>query len=241
MTTAEASITEAQWMAASAKAKSLSGQDRAPRPATRARILTACRRLFNERGPVAVTTAEIAADVHINEGNLYYHYQRKEQILEALFGAFEQQLLAVATSHAPGDDENHADSAGQRYRDYLDRWFALMWEWRFIYRDGAAIFRIAPALRERVAAATGRGQGHIRDALSGMRALGLLQASAVEIESLMVNAWIVSTYWIDYLRTSRGIDELRREHLAWGASQVASLFRPFLTTKGLALVEPRSQ
>ena len=114
-----------------------------------------------------------------------------------------------------------------------------MWEWRFIYRDGAAIFRLAPALRERVVAVTEEGQDHIRAALLGMRASGLLRASAGEIESLMVNAWIVSTYWIDHLRLRRGIAELRREHLAWGAAQVASLFRPFLTRKGLALVEER--
>lgn len=202
------------------------------RPNTRTRILAACRRLFNERGATAVTTAEIAAAVHINEGNLYYHFQRKEQILQALFGAFEQRLMTVATSHGSGRDGE------ERYRDYLDGWFALMWEWRFFYRDGSAIVRLAPALRGRVAMVTDHGQGHIRHALIGMKAAGLLRATAKEIEGLMVNAWIVSTYWIDYLRSSRGIEDLRREHLAWGAAQVAGLFRPFLTKKGLTLLEP---
>src|SRR5471032_3464824 len=71
-----------------------------PRPKTRTRILEACKSLFNERGPVAVTTAEIAAAVGIQEGNLHYHFNRKEQILEALFSDFEQALRSVAVADA---------------------------------------------------------------------------------------------------------------------------------------------
>ena len=89
-----------------ARAKAPAGEaaEGAPkRTGTRARVLTTCRDLFNERGPAAVTTAEIAAAVGINEGNLYYHFQRKEQILEALFSDFEHRLEAVATARATAD------------------------------------------------------------------------------------------------------------------------------------------
>ncbi|GJE62450.1 TetR/AcrR family transcriptional regulator [Methylobacterium trifolii] len=198
------------------------------RPATRARILQACRLLFNERGPASVTTAEIAAHVGINEGNLYYHFQRKEQILEALFAEFEARLERVATAHAA------PDTAGRRYGPYLAGWFTLMWEWRFFYRDGGTIFRLAPALRARLKTVSDAGQDHVRQALAGMQEAGLLRASPDEAESLIVNAWIVSAYWIDYLRSRRGITEVRRDHLDWGAAQVASLFRPYLTETGLA-------
>ena len=193
-------------------------------------MLSACRDLFNERGPAAVTTAEIAAAVGINEGNLYYHFQRKEQILEALFSAFEARLEAVATAYvAPG--------GATRYAPYLAGWFTLMWEWRFFYRDGATIFRLAPSLRARLKTLSDAGQDHVRQALAGMQAAGLLAAGPAETEHLIVNAWIVSTYWIDYLRSRRGLGEVRREHLDWGAAQVASLFRPYLTEAGLAAAE----
>ncbi|MCJ2078146.1 TetR/AcrR family transcriptional regulator [Methylobacterium sp. WL30] len=204
-----------------------SGATRVAKPGTRDRVLAACRDLFNERGPAAVTTAEIAAAVGINEGNLYYHFQRKEQILEALFSAFEIRLEAVATAYAT--------QAGEaRYAPYLAGWFTLMWEWRFFYRDGGTIFRLAPALRPRLKTVSDSGQDHVRQALAGMKAAGLLRAGPAETEHLIVNAWIVSTYWIDYLRSRRGLGEVRREHLDWGAAQVASLFRPYLTEAGLA-------
>src|SRR5215468_6049840 len=62
---------------------------------TRVRILSACRQLFNERGPANVTTADIANAVGINEGNLYYHFQRKEHLVENLFDEFEANLRQV--------------------------------------------------------------------------------------------------------------------------------------------------
>lgn len=197
------------------------------RPNTRARILAACRELFNERGPTDVTTAQIAATVGINEGNLYYYFNRKEQILEALYSEYEHALREVAA----GDVKQNADS--EQKSDYLSGWFRLMWEWRFFYRDGASIFRLAPSLRHRVRTVSDTGQEQIRRVLKDRRKAGLLNATDGEIEHLIVNAWIVSAYWIDYLRSRHGVANITREQLGWGAAQVMSLFQPYLTPAGL--------
>ena len=201
---------------------------------TRTRILGACQQLFNERGPADVTTAEIAEVVGINEGNLYYHFQRKEQIIEALFEEFEDSLHKVASAYlAYGDDP-------RRYAEYLAGWFNLMWEWRFLYRDGASIHRLCPSLRVRVKALSDTGHDQVRHALKGMEAADLIRATPEEIERLIVNAWIIATYWIDYLRSRRGIARITREHIDWGASQVMGLFVPYLTPAGLTLFDMRS-
>jgi AcrR family transcriptional regulator len=202
----------------------------APRPKTRTRILETCKDLFNERGPLAVTTAEIAAAVGIQEGNLHYHFNRKEQILETLFGQFEQALRAVAMADAGQDDPPG------RYAAYLSGWFGLMWDWRCFYRDSALIYDLAPALRPRLDALNAELQGQVLRVLEGMAEAGLLKASGKQMDELVVNAWIVSTYWIDYLRSRRGIRVLTREHIDWGASQVFSLFAPYLTKAGNAAV-----
>lgn len=208
----------------------MSGAVAAKRPKTRARILDACRDLFNARGPASVTTAEIAGAVGINEGNLYYHFQRKEQILEALFDDFAAGLRETAASYAARGD------APERHRDYLSGWFRLMWEWRFFYRDGAAVFHLAPALKPRLRELSDEGQAQTRRALDEMRRAGLIAASPERLDALVVNAWIVSTYWLDYVRSRRGIGEVTREHVDWGAAQVMSLFLPYLTAEGTALL-----
>ncbi|MCJ2070461.1 TetR/AcrR family transcriptional regulator [Methylobacterium sp. J-030] len=198
---------------------------------TRLRILDACRVLFNERGPGVVTTAEIAGAVGINEGNLYYHFQRKEQVLEALFAEFEQALRATATAYAASDD------GPARYRTYLMGWFRTMWEWRFFYRDGSVVFRLAPQLRPRLRTLSDEGQALTRQALEAMQRAGLVAIPADGLDPLVINAWIVSAYWIDYLRSRRGIDAVTPAHIDWGAQQVLNLFLPYLTPQGRAEAE----
>jgi AcrR family transcriptional regulator len=190
---------------------------------TRTRILEACLRLFNESGPTSVTTAEIARTVGINEGNLYYYFKKKADILLALFDQFEHALNE--TANAPQETVAAGVDPGPAY---LKTWFRLMWEWRFFYRDGSAIIRTAPELRARCVSLTGKGQADIRRVLLDMVAKGMLKADPAEIDRLVVNAWIVSSYWLDYLYTRHNVDHVTREHLDWGFAQVLSLFRPYI-------------
>ena len=190
-----------------------------PRNNTRDRILESCRTLFNERGPAEVTTAEIATVVGISEGNLHYHFRRKEQIVVALFEQFEDALDRAGTA---------ASDLGQRpqaYRIYLAGWFNTMWEWRLFYAAG--IYRLAPALGPRLTRLTDKGQSQVRQTLDGLAEKGVLVAAPHEIERLVVNAWIVASYWIDYLRSRQGVETITRDHLRWGYAQVEALFTPY--------------
>jgi AcrR family transcriptional regulator len=191
-------------------------------PSTRLRVLQASRHLFNERGPSNATTAEIAAGAGINEGNLYYYFKRKGQIVLTLFEEFEDAMERVATSglRNPSDPD--------RYSGYMSGWFQLMWEYRFFYRDASALYRMAPSLRARVERLTDRGQQNVKLVLLDMAATGLLEAPPEEIDRLVINSWMIATYWIDYLHSREGVNEITEEHLEWGYSQVESLFRPYL-------------
>jgi len=197
------------------------------RTGTRAKILDVCRALFNERGPAEVTTAEIAQAVGISEGNLHYHFRRKQQILVALFDEFEAALDEVAASWR---GQLPPRAAEEPYRHYITEWFNLMWEWRCFY--GASVYRLAPTLKPRLMALTDRGQARVRQALAGMVEDGRLAASPEEIDRLVVNAWIVATYWIDYLRTRQGVESVTRDHLRWGFAQVQALFTPHAVGAG---------
>jgi AcrR family transcriptional regulator len=217
---------------------SIVGSDMAdPKPSTRGRILDVCRVLFNERGPAEVTTAEIAQVVGISEGNLHYHFHRKEQIVAALFDQFE---AAIDRAGMPS-----ADLANQPepHRRYLAGWFNMMWEWRLFYAAG--IYRLAPSLQPRLMHVTDHGQVHIRRVLHSLVRDGLLVANEAEIDRLVVNAWIVASYWIDYLRSRQGVQTVTRDHLRWGYAQVEALFTPYaaslVTEESAAFLKKRSQ
>ena len=189
------------------------------RPATRERILDCCRDLFNERGPAEVTTAEIATAVGISEGNLHYHFRRKEQIVTALFAQFEAALDRT------GAASESLSRRPQAYRSYLAGWFNTMWEWRLFY--AASIYRLAPDLRPRLKQITDKGQTQVRRTLGRLADQGVLSAAPSELDSLVVNAWIVASYWIDYLQSRQGVETITREHLRWGHAQVEALFTPY--------------
>ncbi len=198
---------------------------------TRERVLETCRSLFNERGPGAVTTAEIAATVGINEGNLYYYFKKKEEMVLALFDQFELALVDLGRLQM-ANEENDVDE------DSLMDFFKLAWDWRFFYRDAATLYELAPQLRARnkgVAATTHEGG---RRLLRRMVERGHLIASPIELERLVVNTWIIATFWIEYLQVTQGVKRITRKHLEAGYAQVQALFWPYVP-EGTRSREPR--
>src|SRR5260370_25236250 len=95
---------------------------------TRERILETSLLLFNRSGAPHITTADIADEMGISPGNLYYHFRNKDEIIAELVGAFEQRLDGLLA--APQG----------RAADVEDLWllppllFEAMWCYRFPYR-----------------------------------------------------------------------------------------------------------
>jgi AcrR family transcriptional regulator len=190
---------------------------------TRDKLMAVALKLFNERGPDRVTTAQIAEAAGVNEGNLYYYFKTKQALILAIFGQFEVAVDRLLEETRSGG----ADPAP--YAAFLSAWFKIVWAYRFIYRDFVSLLATAPELRRRIRSTSERMRTPIVNLIGHTRAAGLMNISNEELETLLPNVWIVSTYWVVYLDVQEGVRTLRKAHLAWGLGQVASLFRPFLT------------
>ena len=59
---------------------------------TRETILQTSQKLFNERGVYNVTLRQIAAKTNMSQGNLNYHFKKREDILKELFSQFSIAL-----------------------------------------------------------------------------------------------------------------------------------------------------
>lgn len=73
---------------------------------TRELILDVALVLLNERGESIVTSVDLAHEMNISPGNLYYHFKGKEQVVEELYAQFHARLLVTlqqVTSQATGD------------------------------------------------------------------------------------------------------------------------------------------
>jgi AcrR family transcriptional regulator len=186
------------------------------------RILDAALKLFNEQGASRVTTAEIAAAAAMREGNLHYHFRKKEFLIQALFARFQAEELLTAEQSIT----NPADPAA--YVEYSKGWFELMWNFRCFYRDATTLFTQAPQLRPQFA----KTQIRARQAVAGVLTLavehGLMRASPAQIERLVTNVWIVSSYWMDFWSANTGTKSLSRRDLSWGFAQIAALYEPYM-------------
>lgn len=67
-------------------------------------ILDVAERLFGTKGFDNTSTGDILAEVGIARGTLYYHFQSKEEILDAVIGRMIGQKLAVARGLAERRD-----------------------------------------------------------------------------------------------------------------------------------------
>jgi len=213
---------------------------RKPPRRTRERILETSLALFNRDGEPHVTTADIADEMNISPGNLYYHFRNKDEIVGELHAALDASiapLLAMPASRPPGVEDLWL---------LLHLLFERMWQYRFLYRDVDDITSRNARIASRFAAMTRGVQAVVAGLCHGMRGTGALRASDHEIDALATNVVVIATYWMSFQRISRptsrpvgrGADEqaaqMRFEHAAY---QVLALLAPFLRDEERALVE----
>lgn len=96
---------------------------------TRDRILECALMLFNQQGEPNVSILEIANELGISPGNLYYHFHGKEPLILGLFERFQAELAPLLN---PPDDVR---------LDVEDYWLFLhliverMAHYRFLFQD----------------------------------------------------------------------------------------------------------
>ena len=71
---------------------------------TAQRILLTATQLFNEQGERNVTANDIALELDISPGNLYYHFKGKDGIVSALFAEYYRELASILATPLTADD-----------------------------------------------------------------------------------------------------------------------------------------
>ncbi len=209
--------------------------EKKPKRRTRERILEASLRLFNEFGEPNVTTTVVADDLNISPGNLYYHFHSKDEIVNALFAEFEQEIeetLAAPARRAPNVEDMWL---------FLHLLFEAIWKYRFLYRDLDDLlsrnrllevhFKQILAHKVKTAAAL----------CEGLVATGEMQASRGELQALATNMAVIATYWLpfEYARDPRRRDAANG--LGRGVYQVMSMMAPFLQGTSRQLLQQLSK
>ena len=96
---------------------------------TRDRILECALALFNQEGEPNVSTLEIANELGISPGNLYYHFHGKEPLVLELFERFQSEMAPLL------------DPPAEAQLDVEDYWLFLhliverLAQYRFLFQD----------------------------------------------------------------------------------------------------------
>jgi AcrR family transcriptional regulator len=209
--------------------------ERKPPRRTRERILGTALLLFNHLGEPNVTTADIAGEMEISPGNLYYHFRNKDGIIAELFATFARRLddlLRWPAGRAAGVEDLWL---------LLHLLFEAMWEHRFLFRDLDEILSRNRIVATRFALIMRRGSSTVIELCRAMVASGAMDASEREIAALAENVTLIATYWISFQKlsaTDRGATPVSLDRAAY---QVLSLIAPFLRGDARRLLDRLSQ
>ena len=210
--------------------------EKKPKRRTRERILELSLKLFNGFGEPNVTTTIIAGEMNISPGNLYYHFDNKDEIVNAIFADFEKEMNALLSAPLKRLEGNGAINVEDTWL-FLHLVFELIWKYRFIYRDLTDLLsrnRIIETHFKRILDDSSK----VALALAaGLRRAGQLDASDAQISTLSTNMVLISTYWLnfEYVRNPR--KEIDSAAMSRGVLQMMSMVAPYLKGDARTLFE----
>jgi AcrR family transcriptional regulator len=109
---------------------------------TKDRILNGALILFNTHGATEVTTNDIARELKMSPGNLYFHYKNKEQIIRELFKKLSQETIKVWKPQARQAKARQA----VHLIEFVDKNLVLYWMYRFFHRETYILRKKDPEL-----------------------------------------------------------------------------------------------
>ena len=189
---------------------------------TQDKILNAALALFNEQGTAAVSTNHIAAAINISPGNLYYHFRNKDDIIRALFESLFtawDEIFQLPTYRAPELTDIEAMITGN---------YQLIWEYRFAYRELAALLHKDSDLHTRYIEVRRRGYDGFAALIEAFANAGVLNRPETPQEQMELTelCWIISEQWPVNLELSgQPLDEAG---IKKGIALMWHIFRPYL-------------
>ena len=166
---------------------------------TRYRILDVALREFNLFGEPNVTTSTLSARLDMSAGNLYYHYRNKDDIVAALLQRFDGESAQLMKFGGTRPDSIIA------LNDYLKAIFALIWRYRFLYRDLNELLSRHRKVELHFRALIDNQRAAVKTLCAILREEGALTASEVQIDALASNMVLVASFWLsfEYTRDAR--------------------------------------
>lgn len=189
---------------------------------TAQRILLTSLEMFNIEGEANVTSVDIANELDISPGNLYYHFKGKEQIVTHLFAMYRERLNTVL--FAPAERK----LAIKEFFYFLYLVFETSHLFRFLYRNPSDLATKYPDVYRGFKRLLQEKEQGLLNILQGFHHAETLQIADVDLLSLRDLIVMTVTQHINYF-LMRGEDINSDATIQRGVRMVFFAVSPYLT------------
>ena len=161
---------------------------------TRDRILECALLLFNHKGEPNVSTMEVANEMGISPGNLYYHFHGKEPLVLGLFERFQHELSPLLDPPAEAQLEAHD------YWLFLHLIVERMAHYRFLFQDLSNLAGRLPKLAKGMRHLLTALKRTLASLLARLQAAGQLVSDTQALGQLVEQITLTLLFSLDYQR-----------------------------------------
>lgn len=196
---------------------------------TKARILKAALKLFNELGSDSVTTHDIANKAELSPGNLYYHYSSKNAIIRALF--YEIEVFSVNKWREKSPHHREVSFA-----DFMQFYFGSLSKYKFFFREFSSILKNDSILAREWQQVYDRLFSVMKESLKGWVKQGLIIpfSSEDKEDAFIETVWVLASFSQVHCE-ARGISSKKISEQS--QYYLAQFLYPYHTEKGQRTID----
>lgn len=191
---------------------------------TAERILVTSLDIFNQQGENNVSSVEIAMELDISPGNLYYHFKGKEVIVSALFDLYQEQLRTILD--APSNQPDVPLSI-EEFFYYLYLIIEKNHLFRFLYRNPTDLIDKYPAVAKGFVKLMVAQERCVTELLAKFVVQNTIRASAGQCQQMVEIIGLVFSQAGSYYGL-RGLDINDDEYLYKSLSAILFALLPYI-------------
>lgn len=193
---------------------------------TKEKILAKSLELFNDKGVETVTTRQIALALNMSQGNLCYHFPKKESIIIALYEQLVQQFDSMY------DRLNVNKLSITLFFEIITITNQYFIDYKFLMLNFVQIMRWHPSIKTHYQALTVQRNEQMIGLFMALQQMGLLKAEVYkgQFKQVIEQIMILNNFWLSHAEILyQGTASTKIKHYN---QLVGAFLFPYLTEKG---------